>query len=310
MSPPQKSSAASPATLDAIRHLARLGVRGWVLIALLLGVIYLANQFLLDSSPTPSPAGGTAAASNAAAPAGGPGEQPPPADEFGADPRGPRATPPRKVPRRDSTPPRATTPPADPPRTEPPPPRRTYAVVTVTFRTKSGEAKVDLEPGSVLARTDGKGLVLAERLRGGEKILTNCKATGAATIVAAKVDRVTDVRPPPKCVPATIDPFVEKVTVRNFGRPVPAAAPKGVVDLSETLARIAAGEAFPHRNDGSTFGNREGRLPRKPRSYYKEYVHPTPGVNGPGPQRLVIGAGGDVWYTPDHYDSFRAVANS
>ena len=104
-----------------------------------------------------------------------------------------------------------------------------------------------------------------------------------------------------------VEPYLEEVTVENFGRAVPAAAPGGELDLTDTLVRIARGESFPHRNDGSTFGNRERRLPNQPRGYYKEYVHPTVGVRGPGPQRLVIGKGGDVWYTPDHYESFRAV---
>jgi ribonuclease T1 len=79
---------------------------------------------------------------------------------------------------------------------------------------------------------------------------------------------------------------------------------EGDVDLAPVLARIDAGERDPHRNDGSTFQNREGRLPRKPRGYYTEYVVRTPGLREVGPQRLVLGRDGDVWYTPDHYDSF------
>jgi filamentous hemagglutinin len=38
--------------------------------------------------------------------------------------------------------------------------------------------------------------------------------------------------------------------------------------------------------------------------YYHEYVHPTPGVNGTGVQRIVIGNGGEYYYTPDHYKTF------
>jgi len=65
------------------------------------------------------------------------------------------------------------------------------------------------------------------------------------------------------------------------------------VDLGPTLDRIARGERFPHRNDGTIFRNREGLLPAKREGYYREYVHPTPNVPGPGPQRIVIGEGGD-----------------
>ncbi|MBM4076766.1 MAG: ribonuclease, partial [Planctomycetes bacterium] len=71
--------------------------------------------------------------------------------------------------------------------------------------------------------------------------------------------------------------------------------------------RIARNEKNSHRNDGSTFGNREGRLPKKPFGYYTEYVHPTKGIDGPGPQRVVVGKDGDVWYTPNHYESFKKV---
>jgi RHS repeat-associated protein len=75
-------------------------------------------------------------------------------------------------------------------------------------------------------------------------------------------------------------------------------------ELRPTLDRINRGERFPHRNDGSIFGNREGRLPQRPYGYYREYVHPTPGVEGPGAQRLVIGQEGEIYYTPDHYRTF------
>jgi guanyl-specific ribonuclease Sa len=35
-----------------------------------------------------------------------------------------------------------------------------------------------------------------------------------------------------------------------------------------------------------------------------EYFHPMPGVSGPGAQRIVTGAGGDLYYTGDHYQTF------
>ncbi|MCC8167367.1 MAG: hypothetical protein LIQ31_14810 [Planctomycetes bacterium] len=81
----------------------------------------------------------------------------------------------------------------------------------------------------------------------------------------------------------------------------------GDVDLRPTLDRIRRGEKADHRNDGAVFQNRERNLPRKPRGYYREYVVPTPGVRGVGPQRLVLGDGGEVYYSHDHYDSFQRV---
>ena len=56
--------------------------------------------------------------------------------------------------------------------------------------------------------------------------------------------------------------------------------------------------------DGTTFQNRERRLPARLSGYYKEYIHPTPKLSGPGPQRVIVGKDGDVWYTPDHYKTF------
>lgn len=79
---------------------------------------------------------------------------------------------------------------------------------------------------------------------------------------------------------------------------------RGDVDLQPVLDRIEAGERDRHPNDGSVFGNREGRLPRKPRGYYTEWVIRTPGLREVGPQRLITGQQGEVYYTPDHYDSF------
>lgn len=76
------------------------------------------------------------------------------------------------------------------------------------------------------------------------------------------------------------------------------------VDLRPTLQRIAAGKKNAHRNDGSVFQNRSRLLPQKPSGYYREYVVPTKEVSGPGPQRLVLGREGEIYYTHDHYNSF------
>ena len=83
---------------------------------------------------------------------------------------------------------------------------------------------------------------------------------------------------------------------------------RGPIDLAPTLERIAAGKRLRFPNDGVTFQNRERRLPGRPSGYYREWVVPTPGESGPGPQRLVTGEDGEVWYTPDHYRSFRRIS--
>jgi guanyl-specific ribonuclease Sa len=79
-------------------------------------------------------------------------------------------------------------------------------------------------------------------------------------------------------------------------------------DVKNTLARIKAGERHSHRNDGSVFQNKEGLLPSKPEGYYREWVHPTPGVQGPGAQRIVTGDEGEAYYSPDHYRTFLPVS--
>lgn len=81
----------------------------------------------------------------------------------------------------------------------------------------------------------------------------------------------------------------------------------GDIDLRPTLARIKDNHQLRFQNDGSTFQNRERRLPKQPDGYYKEYVHPTPGLSGPGPQRIVMGKAGETYYTPDHYRTFQRV---
>jgi ribonuclease T1 len=74
--------------------------------------------------------------------------------------------------------------------------------------------------------------------------------------------------------------------------------------ITATLARIDSGGPLPYDQDGTTFSNREGRLPEQSDGYYKEYTVQTPGSDDRGARRLVIGAGGETFYTGDHYDSF------
>ncbi len=97
------------------------------------------------------------------------------------------------------------------------------------------------------------------------------------------------------------DVVVQGVVVRDRDGRV---AWRGDMDLGPAIARIERGEPDGHRNDGARFQNREGRLPSKPRGYYREFVVRTPGLRGVGPQRLVVGRQGDAWYTSDHYRSF------
>jgi ribonuclease T1 len=74
--------------------------------------------------------------------------------------------------------------------------------------------------------------------------------------------------------------------------------------IRATLALIAAGGPFPHRQDGTEFQNREDQLPDKAPGYYREYTVETPGSPDRGARRLVAGRSGEIYYTDDHYRSF------
>ncbi|HEX5649773.1 MAG TPA: ribonuclease domain-containing protein [Steroidobacteraceae bacterium] len=103
-------------------------------------------------------------------------------------------------------------------------------------------------------------------------------------------------------------------------RPAPAAgAPEVAAEAPEaqglppeafaTLEAIARGGPFRYDRDGTTFQNREGLLPERPRGYYREYTVDTPGSRDRGARRIVTG--GDppetYYYTDDHYRSFRRI---
>lgn len=79
------------------------------------------------------------------------------------------------------------------------------------------------------------------------------------------------------------------------------------VEARETLRLIHAGGPFPYARDGIGFGNRERLLPRRPRDYYVEYTVRTPGARDRGARRIIAGRGGEMYYTDDHYRTFRRI---
>jgi ribonuclease T1 len=93
--------------------------------------------------------------------------------------------------------------------------------------------------------------------------------------------------------------------------PRPAVGVIAVAELPRearaTLALIRKGGPFPYARDGAVFGNREAILPHQKRGYYREYTVKTPGERTRGARRIVAGAGGDFYYTPDHYGSFMRI---
>ena len=75
----------------------------------------------------------------------------------------------------------------------------------------------------------------------------------------------------------------------------------------ETIALIRKGGPFPYPRDGVTFGNREKLLPARERGWYREYTVKTPGERTRGARRIVAGRDGTLYYTDDHYRSFRRI---
>jgi len=78
-------------------------------------------------------------------------------------------------------------------------------------------------------------------------------------------------------------------------------------EARQTLALIQKNGPFPYQRDGAVFGNREGQLPKRERGYYREYTVKTPGAHDRGARRIVAGRAGEVYYTDDHYRSFRRI---
>ena len=88
------------------------------------------------------------------------------------------------------------------------------------------------------------------------------------------------------------------------------AAAELPAEARHTIGLIRKGGPYPHERDGVVFGNFEKLLPVKERGYYREYTVRTPGVNSRGARRVVAGKGGELYYTDDHYRSFKRVRES
>lgn len=101
-------------------------------------------------------------------------------------------------------------------------------------------------------------------------------------------------------------PAVRSVAANEQHLPVisPGKLPPEAI---ETLKVIKKGPPFPYTKDGTTFRNRERLLPRKPDGYYRELTVKTPGISHRGARRIVVGQQGELYYTDDHYQTFREI---
>jgi len=91
----------------------------------------------------------------------------------------------------------------------------------------------------------------------------------------------------------------------------PAMAKVSIADLpiqaQHTLKLISKGGPFPYKRDGVVFNNYEKLLPLRKRGYYREYTVVTPGKKTRGARRIVAGKAGELYYTADHYQSFKLI---
>jgi guanyl-specific ribonuclease Sa len=123
----------------------------------------------------------------------------------------------------------------------------------------------------------------------------------------------------PPCVPS------QALLPGRAFRPV-VSDERRVRAIDDLLAKIAVCTPLPYDNDGVVHTDPHNGLPRKPAGYYKEYTLIVPNrptgsgpepvliggqtyMTGPvlsfrGPERLMIGDGREVYYTPDHYTTF------
>ena len=89
----------------------------------------------------------------------------------------------------------------------------------------------------------------------------------------------------------------------SLERQLPFRNPDLVTRINQTLDNIKR-SLNPIKKDGSTFSNREKRLPLHPEGYYQEYTVPSPGITGRGRLRIIMGQNGEAYFTPNHYQNF------
>jgi len=107
--------------------------------------------------------------------------------------------------------------------------------------------------------------------------------------------------PSPSAAPST--------ALRTLGDERLDAQVRAVVLSMDAKGRPPEGVAQGGRRGGpkGVFDNAEGKLPRKSRGYYRETDVWARGNGARGAERLVFGKDGEVYYTADHYRTFRQV---
>lgn len=130
-------------------------------------------------------------------------------------------------------------------------------------------------------------------LDGAQAVITKVAALKTGTIAEEAATHVPA---------ATTQPpdFLSGVKVISKGKEISS----GTLDVNKTLQNFEKG-IYKERID-SIYRNDMGSLPLHEDSYYTEYYKPTAGWTkaSAGPERIVSGLNGEVYYTPDHYITF------
>jgi guanyl-specific ribonuclease Sa len=101
-------------------------------------------------------------------------------------------------------------------------------------------------------------------------------------------------------------PLRDRIT---WGLHNPFSDPR-LIGLDEYVRSLRRGQIPPNVRGGSIFFNEFLDLPAKPFGYYHEYdVEPQVPDRDRGKLRIVLGNGGEVYITGNHYRDFRQVIN-
>ncbi len=93
----------------------------------------------------------------------------------------------------------------------------------------------------------------------------------------------------------------------QWGRHNPFADSR-LANLAVLVHEIRQHQRLPaHVTGGSIYENRTLDLPPKPHGFYREYDLVAPGPEGRDALRLILGDGGEVYLTGNHYDDFRQI---
>lgn len=152
------------------------------------------------------------------------------------------------------------------------------------------------------AANDSSGL--ATRPSGKSTVVTPTTiydTSGLATRVPATDAAKTATRTPAS--KRTVTP-TQSAVINGYETIAASALPP---EARTTLQLIANNGPFPYKQDGVVFQNREQILPKKSSGYYHEYTVVTPGSPDRGARRIIKGAQGELYYTDDHYNTFKVI---